>query len=156
MMGTPRKYCARARGEQLKPRDFPGSYCSRTGTAKVLWAISTQRPACLEGGRQCPLVEIVEFTTHRDTVCEASDLHIRALQKVDQIVGGRLSFDGRIHGQDDFVDALCSAFDERSDIEPFRRNPIQCGECASEDMVASAKYAGTFERPKIGHVLDHA
>ena len=67
-----------------------------------------------------------------------------------------LAFDGGVDREDDFIDALAHALEQRRDVEAFRRHAVERAERAAQHMVFAAEHAGAFQRPEIGDVLHDA
>ena len=67
-----------------------------------------------------------------------------------------LAFDGGVHRQDHFLDAVLHPLQQRRDVEPFRRDAVQRRQRPAQHMIAAAEHAGPLQRPEIGDILHHA
>ena len=88
---------------------------------------------------------------------ETRDRHGLAFEAVGDVMRGRLTINGGVHGEDHFFDlALGDAFDEHTDVEIIGTNAIKRREHTSQHMIAALVRHSTLQRPEIAHIFHHA
>jgi hypothetical protein len=106
---------------------------------------------------KCSFVQVVEFAANGKSVGQLAQANRKSFQSFGKVMGGCLTLERRIHGENDFVYAgTCDAPDELVDAEILRSNALESREPATEHVIATRKQARPIERPKIGDVLDDA
>jgi len=100
---------------------------------------------------------MLETTSSRDPLGDPGDSDTGVNEKVRDIVGRGLAFDIRGERQNNFRDALVPyAHDELRQLKIFRRNIIQRGKPAPENVVATGKRTGALNGEDIGRLFDDA
>ena len=74
---------------------------------------------------------------------------------VGDVVRGGLAFDRRIQGQDQFLTRFQSG-NQALDRQILGADAVERRQGSAEDVIAAAKSAGAFERPKIREIFDDA
>ena len=82
--------------------------------------------------------------------------HTRFVQKIGDVVGGRLAVDGGVHREDHLAHAaLAHAVHQALDVEVLRADAVERRQRAAEDMVLRIDRPGALQRPEVGDILDH-
>ena len=81
----------------------------------------------------------------------------KSFKTLGNIMGGGLTFERGVHGENDLVDAPGrDAADQAVDGEVFRTDAIEGGETSAEDVVAAGEETRAVERPEVGDLFHHA
>jgi hypothetical protein len=116
---------------------------------------ASKRPPRLQGGGQRAVVEVVEFAADRHALGEARELDAGPGGAVGDVVRGSLAFDRRIQGQDQFL-ARFQSGNQAVDRQILGADAVERRQGSAQHVIAAAKGAGAFERPKIREILDDA
>src|SRR5437763_1730732 len=132
-------------GPRFKPRRRRPTGAGSQNTPR-----RSERRALAHGCRPRAVVEIVEFAAHWHAVREARHLDGIVGQEIDDVVRGRLAFDGGVDGKDHFADAaLGDAPDQAREIEIGWTDAIERRESAAKHMVARPRSPRPLQSPKI-------
>mgnify|MGYP004237868331 CR=1 FL=1 len=78
-------------------------------------------------------------------------------KSIGDIMGRRLAIDSQVHRENDFAQAArLGPRHQAGDVEILRSDPVKRGKPAAEDMIAAFEGTRPFQRPQVGHILDHA
>src|SRR5207248_594937 len=114
---------------------------------------SNSAPA-LQGAGERHLVGVLEVAAHGNALGDARDAHAERLYQPRDVQRRRLSFDGRIGGDDDFLDSVMEARDQLFELQLVGSHAVERRKGAVEDVVSAAELARPLDGEQDGEARD--
>src|SRR5438105_5633424 len=141
-------------GPGIAPRADPPTFRDVAALDRSRWHSNFTPP--LQGAGEGDLVGVLEVAAHGNALRDAGDAHAERLHQPGDVERRRFAFDGRVGGDDHFLDAVVEARDQLLQLELIGSDAVERRERAVQHVVAAAELPGALDGEQIGHRLDYA